>query len=263
MFEGPTLFTPQLRRITDDTLVKVRGPMAESPYEAYITEFVRTHTTIPVPRIRRFVTKEDGYYLALEYIPGRTLKDSWPTLNLWTKLRVIWTLRSYIMQLRRIRTAPVERPGTLGDEPEVCRGPFFTELGAGPFPTYEELTAWYNKRLEVTRRYYKGPSDAPPFDDTMPLVFTHLDLHLGNIILGTDGKIWIIDWEVAGFYPQWFEYASMMRGQNDNPPCWDKVVPYIVGNYEKQALFIRVIVPALLDGYRIDRGLSSFFIIHT
>ena len=152
---------PRLFRISDDILVKARGG-EQYLYEAYITEFVRARTTIPIPRVRRTVAKDNEYYLALDYIPGRTLKDSWPTLNLWSKLRVIWTLRSYIAQLRRIRTALVERPGPLGNEPGICRGPFFTDMGAGPFSTYEEMVVWYNKRLEVTRRYNSVPADAPP-----------------------------------------------------------------------------------------------------
>ena len=91
----------------------------------------------------------------------------------------------------------------------------------------------------------------------MPLVFTHLDLRLKNIMLGTDGKIWIMDWEAAGFYPRWFEYASMMRYREDDPPSWVKAIPYIVGNHEKQAQFIEVIEYGLIEGRYFDRGLSN------
>ena len=44
------------------------------------------------------------------------------------------------------------------------------------------------------------------FPNQGPYVLTHGDLHAGNIMV-KDGKIEaIIDWELAGYYPWWFEY---------------------------------------------------------
>ncbi|KAH9971786.1 hypothetical protein BJV77DRAFT_958133, partial [Russula vinacea] len=37
------------------------------------------------------------------------------------------------------------------------------------------------------------------FDDSRPLVFTHGDLSMRNIIFGTDGRIWLVDWALSGF----------------------------------------------------------------
>ena len=49
------------------------------------------------------------------------------------------------------------------------------------------------------------------FDDSAPLVFTHQDLNPRNIIVGEDGRLWLIDWAWAGYYPPWFEYVTMRR----------------------------------------------------
>lgn len=37
------------------------------------------------------------------------------------------------------------------------------------------------------------PSRKQKFDDSEPLVFTHQDLNLRNIIMGDDGRLWIVD----------------------------------------------------------------------
>jgi hypothetical protein len=83
------------------------------------------------------------------------------------------------------------------------------------------LSAFYNGKLDiakgVTRRDHHGNMirsprpDAEPFDDTRPLVFTHGDLSMRNIIFGRDGRIWLVDWDWSGFYPPWFEYVSMVQ----------------------------------------------------
>lgn len=51
--------------------------------------------------------------------------------------------------------------------------------------------------------------DIPPTEAT--LVFTHHDLAPRNILLDSHGKIWLLDWDYAGFYPSYFEYASMQN----------------------------------------------------
>jgi len=44
-----------------------------------------------------------------------------------------------------------------------------------------------------------------------PLVFSHGDIYLSNLILGDDGKLYMIDWQCSGFYPEWYEYACAAR----------------------------------------------------
>ena len=68
-----------------------------------------------------------------------------------------------------------------------------------------------------------GPSDFKElpqvnFDDSLSLVLTHGDINVHNVKLGTDGKVWLLDWGLAGMYPQWFEYASIMAYDGKDPP---------------------------------------------
>ena len=42
-------------------------------------------------------------------------------------------------------------------------------------------------------------------------MFTHNDLHFGNILMSPTGNevIAIIDWEASGFYPAYWEWAKL------------------------------------------------------
>ena len=40
------------------------------------------------------------------------------------------------------------------------------------------------------------------------IVFTHGDLHSNNIIVNDNGIVGILDWETAGYYPDYWEFCS-------------------------------------------------------
>jgi aminoglycoside phosphotransferase (APT) family kinase protein len=85
------------------------------------------------------------------------------------------------------------------------------------------------------------PASTTFFDDSMPLVFTHGDISPTNIQLGKDGTVWLFDWESAGAYPQWFEYANMKVYDVDDSgwPCGMRwFIPLIAGWYRKQLSFL-------------------------
>ncbi|KAG0705794.1 hypothetical protein DFH29DRAFT_996449 [Suillus ampliporus] len=122
--------------------------------------------------------------------------------------------------LRTMTTIPVPElhrlwrsvPGTLNGV--ACTGPLFTDYGAGPSASYDEMTDWLNHKLDVSQRTKRAPLDAPRFDNSWPLVFTHQHLCPRNIMLGRDVKVYMVDWEGSGFYPSWFEYVDMRSDEH-------------------------------------------------
>ncbi|KAF8838685.1 hypothetical protein BDN67DRAFT_62348 [Paxillus ammoniavirescens] len=53
-------------------------------------------------------------------------------------------------------------------------GCLFAGHGAGPFASYDDFTAWYNHKLDVSRRVKQASVDAPRFDISWPVVLhTH------------------------------------------------------------------------------------------
>lgn len=183
-------------------------------------------TTIPIPHPIQLTDDGIRYtYLALTFVKGRTLNDCWDQLSLFTKFRIIWSLRGYISQMRRLRRSS---PGPV-DPSLLCKGPLFTDYGNGPFKTHQELIEWYNGRIEISKHWKWAKQDVTPFKAEGPLVFSHLDLSPTNLMIGEDGLLYIIDWQYAGFYPQWMEYAGMMRYEEDFPWMFRLFVPFMIG----------------------------------
>ena len=116
------------RRIATDAVMKVRASL---DFELLAMRLVDEQSTIPIPAVRRILVAEGTTTFVMEYIPGKTLKECWPDLSLWQRIRVIWTIRGYIRQLRRIRppgtVAKTVFPGPVASEPQICNGPMFTE----------------------------------------------------------------------------------------------------------------------------------------
>ncbi|KIY46229.1 kinase-like protein [Fistulina hepatica ATCC 64428] len=237
-------------RVTPDTVAK--RIYATNMSEVYMMACALDLTTIPVPAIRR-VVHDDGIqlWLVMDYIEGETLDVVWPRMSWWRRLCVVWTIRGYIRQLRRIPLPNPDIPGPFDGtgDPFRCEGFYFTEDGAGPFNSYADLVAWYDMKRQITA-YYEPKNNAPfpPFDASEPLTFVHGDLNMRNILIGTDGKVWLIDFGCAGAYPPWFEYAGLLLFAgigSMGPRSWTFFVPFMAGFYKRQYTFLMRIQYAL------------------
>lgn len=105
-------------------------------------------------------------------------------------------------------------------------------------------------KLHVNRSIKKAPKGDVAFDSSLPLVLNHLDLSPNNIVVDNSSRIWLIDWELAGFYPQWFEHTAMCHADWDILGRWERwVVGFTVGFYELQTNFIASIGWAIHTGH--------------
>ncbi|KIM19703.1 hypothetical protein M408DRAFT_30995 [Serendipita vermifera MAFF 305830] len=223
-------------RINSGTIVKLFADTEDLLREAHSINLVRCLTSIPVPNVRQLLVSPIGSgmvdtYMVMDYVEGESLDKCWGKLGLISKIKIAWQLRGYVSQLQTIQTLI---PGPV--DGSACVGFYFTETGAGPFASYDDMTAWFNHKLSVNERFAPRPPgtkklDTPniaKFDMSWPLVFTHQDLCPRNIILSKDGSLCIVDWAWAGFYPAWFEYAGMKR-YDDLPASWNFFIPFISG----------------------------------
>ena len=252
LFENGTRLQPGVGvfKLTPSTVAKASQDMDEDAAdasEANALDLLFSETTIPIPRVRRVVKRQWDSLIIMDYIPGSTLAHVWPTFSMWRKIRVGFTLRRYVRQLRRLKASATTPPGPLSAQgARICESPIFGQVQShrGPFASYFELSTFFNERHQMAMDAKEVPQDDPSrndlFDNSEPLVLTHQDLNLRNIIVGEDGRLWIVDWAWAGYYPPWFEYVAMVRqnedemisGTNDN--FWKAMVPFICGPYFKQ-----------------------------
>lgn len=185
------------------------------------------------------------------------LSELWPTYSLWKKIHVAFTLRRYFRQIRRFCKAPSDAPPgpvvTGGNAARTCDVPsIFGAIKSirGPFPSYSELRAWFNMKRDTVVSE-DDPYRRESFDDSEPLVLSHLDLNLRNVMVDKDGRLWIIDWSWSGYYPPWFEYmATLMQSQLEvacgtSDYTWKLLIPFICGPYFKQRRWMWKMMPSL------------------
>ena len=157
------------------------------------------------------VNQEDGEvvrtgYLLMEYIEGRTVSEIWPCLGIQARRDIYGQIEEFLHQLHEIQMVS---PGPIGGG--LSRGPLFTDYGAGPFRTKEEITAWFNERLRICQFFHRAPLTQPLFSNQFDeLVMCHMDIAPRNLILDDYGRVWVIDWAHAGGYPVYFDQAVLI-----------------------------------------------------
>ncbi|KII85420.1 hypothetical protein PLICRDRAFT_178495 [Plicaturopsis crispa FD-325 SS-3] len=146
-------------------------------------------------------------------LPGVHLTHAWDTLSAAQKDGIRKQLEGYLRIMRRARSPS-----------RICSlsgGPIFSPRVPlniiGPYDTEEEFHR-RRRLLEVASPIgFSGPS----YEDTLALagsmrhdhetVFTHGDLMHWNILVHNGRISGIIDWETAGWLPDYWEYATMLR----------------------------------------------------
>ncbi|OAA55442.1 phosphotransferase enzyme family protein [Cordyceps fumosorosea ARSEF 2679] len=215
------------------------------PLEAENMRFVRENTNVRVPRVfavyqRDRETELPKTYIVMEKLAGDSLDKLWHGLDAAQKLDIVAQLKVAFASLRSL-----PHPGFFGsidgtklreflfddiDKPTPSvRSPFKTEdalidglldrfLAEDP-GRLRHKTAYY--RL-VLPKIFKG-SGQP--------VFTHSDLQLKNIMLQPDGRVAMIDWDVAGWYPAYWEYAVAICAHAMWPNDWPSHVGLFLDEY--------------------------------
>lgn len=181
------------------------GPI-ETPNEAIALRFVKAHTTIPVPE----VISSDWDRVTMEYIEGQTLQQAWPVLTSSQRSEILAQLSDYIAQMRSLGGISL---GRLDGQGVVV--PSFMERTGGPFGTLSEFHDWLASPLtERNSRSIYWHQITTQLGAEYPIVLTHADIAARNIMIRDGRIVAIIDWESAGWYPEYWEYVFAMRGMD-------------------------------------------------
>ena len=211
--------------------------------------FVRQTQLVPVPEVFALfsIAGTDGRnvnYIIMENVAGDGLDAVWLRLDQPAKERVSGQLR---LQVDALRSIPA--PGYFGC---IGRRPFEESMFwtapadrvddggtySGPFDTEAQLNnAFVQKYL-----YNSGlPHKAKYYRRVLPLVlrnhgavFTHGDLQRKNMILKEGGEIVLIDWETAGWYPEYWEYALAMFACGSWEDDWHEYVAGMLTEYPNE-----------------------------
>jgi hypothetical protein len=175
-------------------------------------EFVRQHTSIPIPSVFEIYVDEN------EEARRATQAD----------------LRSYLDELW---TVPSPTPTYIGS----CSGgsAYDHRLNNGhPCRPFASVSDFHDflvvpvarcPRQELIKHYRQQPAD------NRGVVFTHADLCGDHIFVEpTTGRITgIIDWEMAGWWPAYWEYTKSRFGSRYQT-WWKTLIAHVLDSYERE-----------------------------
>ncbi|KAL1753900.1 hypothetical protein FB107DRAFT_263943 [Schizophyllum commune] len=226
-----------VRQITDSLVVK--WPTSS---ERACLEYIRCHTTIPVPRVYR----PDLSSLVMDLVEGENLLECWTKQSRFMQFRIACTLRLYVKQLRSLTSSRLGGP-----ENGRVSGLLFREQAYGPFRSTLQFRRFCEHVVAVSwddldaRKCAPG-APLPPIpqcDGNWDPVFVHGDLNPSNLILDERNTLWIVDWATAGFYPGFME-SQTMRYFNDRvwgddfdkiPRSWRQYREFIAGKTDVES----------------------------
>nr|POF17010.1 hypothetical protein CFP56_57826 [Quercus suber] len=208
--------------------------------EAQNLEFL-ANTAVPVPKIYGAMTDPgtNTTFIIMEYLEGQTLNNILPSLTPDEKEDVFSQIQQALVDLRNL-----EAPDYLGSIGRKAFGDgiFYTDpldpVTCGPFEDQAAMNVGIVRRL----RENCGPEHVELLQKVVDAtlkghrtVFTHADLQPRNIMVRRTGAtesgsrvkldVIIIDWEMSGWYPEYFEFCSAT--------VWDSLHPEWLGAVQK------------------------------
>ncbi|KAM5360887.1 hypothetical protein ACJZ2D_013454 [Fusarium nematophilum] len=175
--------------------------------------------------------------LYMKLVPGTSLDSVWGSFPDSTKERICRAIWGFVAEIRTIpRPAHVEASYCCAADGSPSRDPL---LGCGDDPATllpddaavrERIFARYV--LNNGLSYADGETLPDRFPRSSESVFTHGDIAPRNVMVDENGQILaLLDWENAGWYPDYWEYANIMRPFTDHdwtdwmertaPRAWD------------------------------------------
>ncbi|KGO36258.1 Aminoglycoside phosphotransferase [Penicillium expansum] len=225
------------------------------PLEAENMKYVAANSKVAVPKVdANFVDPEtQKRYIIMDFIPGTDLQKLLPSLTPAEKTTVSERIKETLNELRTI--PPPGYFGNLNGTPcidGVLSTPDNNPIISGPFKDQEELNQGILERLgqrhsphyirllrEMVNRTFKDHRT----------VFTHGDLQPKNIMVerreihddgGADFKVTLIDWNLSGWYPEFWDFCNSTL-YCQMKPDWLELVPDIFDQYPLEYLMMQVV----------------------
>ncbi|KAE8443916.1 hypothetical protein EG329_001226 [Mollisiaceae sp. DMI_Dod_QoI] len=214
--------------------------------EATALQFVRQATSIPVPKVYCAFREKDMTYIVMEKIDGEEIGKGWAERPEAERQSLLQQLRVYFDELRSI---PHPHPGSVAGahiqplwEPRTYKG----NLGFGPFANERDFNMFLRygfqnddeilgegsmmtdeERSEISRLIRLQD------EGKHKTCFTHGDASSSNILVKKGKVVALIDFEMSGFYPEYWEYANAIN-VNRFDGFWAREVGKFLHAYPKE-----------------------------
>ena len=184
--------------------------------EAATMQYIAADTSIPVPKIYCAFERKGVTYIVMSRIVGSPVGHQWEQRSAESKERVLRQLKGYVGEMRSLR------PANEGSVQAVDGGKLYDVRlsggvnGFGPFPSVRDFHLFLRDGIG------SSPEQHPEVNELVEkhtkaqfgIRFTHGDLNSMNILTKGDDIIGIVDWDTAGWFPEYWEYTTAI---NVNP----------------------------------------------
>ncbi|KAJ8293138.1 hypothetical protein OF846_003837 [Rhodotorula toruloides] len=179
------------------------------PEEAEVTHWVWTNTSVPVPQVMHADATRSTPRLEFEYIDGKQLDEVWPTLAASERQTIADEL---VRAIQAMQDAPAPANGLIGSYQRLRAAPFRPDTWP-QWPPYEPTTSaieffdWVRRcALAIGMASQTWDSEiAPHIRLDTKIMLTHGDLFPRNILIRDGHLAAIVDWELAGWWPEELE----------------------------------------------------------
>ncbi|ETI26856.1 hypothetical protein G647_10302 [Cladophialophora carrionii CBS 160.54] len=251
--------------LTERTAAKVvaLGPHFVAKYgrgidleEGQTMIFVKQRAQVPVPAVYALYHDEGKNFIIMERIHGQTMEERWTTLTSAEKNLVATQLKECLRRMRSVK--PMNGYSSLNQKP-LRDSLFLTYTGEGslkyhyegPFKTESDLNDAIIRKCKASEAMRgKAMFYQNALHDvfcTHPPVLTHGDLQRKNIMVrtGPQGKgdvtITILDWEIAGWYPSYWEYAQAIVACGLFEDNWHHYVDRFLDPYRNEYAWLHML----------------------
>ncbi|KJK66617.1 Phosphotransferase enzyme family protein [Aspergillus parasiticus SU-1] len=208
--------------------------------EAEALHLVSKRTTIAAPKLLSAYILDGTGYIIISYEHGTPFEQYWDNTSETEHQRILAQLTDYVQQMRAIEGSFI---GGLDHSP--CRDGVFeggygdhTKYSYGPYESesfnegmVQALRDWLPAKLLESENDPQSNFWASEYilQQTVrglkghKIVFTHCDLHGGNMLVRYDSTVVLLDWGLSGFWPECWEFYRAIF----NPPWrtpWDRMV---------------------------------------
>lgn len=170
--------------------------------------FLQEHApSVPAPLwIDDYKDHEQNTVLIMTEVPGQPLSSVFHRLSYEEREQLSQDLKSTIHQLRRIPNFSSYRFAN------AFGGALFDYRVGGTFGPFAQASDFHNYIIpSYTSENTKAPM-RPIHARYQESFFTHADLNWRNIIMNQGRLSGLVDWECAGYCPQYWEFTKAIYG---------------------------------------------------
>lgn len=196
--------------------------------------FVAANTTIPVPRILDVIDDGGQLFVLMSRVPGVPAHSIFGTFDAATYDKFEPVLRDWLYQLRSLKPTSAVVGSVIGRamiQPRLSRNPI------GPFIDIAAFHKWLlsfcaEDEGSPVYREFRNQARVRSFTKPHRLCFTHSDFGLHNMIVENGRLTGLVDFEGAGWLPEYWEYTGSMFCEYG--PLWKDSMKRILPQYQDE-----------------------------